>query len=265
MKVQSPAKINLFFQILGKRDDGYHNIASLYQAIDLADEIEITVSDVDSFSCSDARLPMDSTNLVIKALTLFRAKTGIATPVKIILIKRIPREAGLGGGSSNAASTLLALNEIFNYPLESDELLPLAAELGSDVSFFLSPGAAYCTGRGEKIKKIRPLDQELLWIVKPPVGLSTAAVYQGIDSASLRTNDPRQALESFLLGQKEYFNDLEASAFKLMPSLYDLKKSLQDQGYRAVLMCGSGSAFFCLGGGTPTVPPDHFVARAKYI
>lgn len=145
----SPAKINLFFRVLKKRDDGYHEIASLYQAIDLGDTLNITLNECDELSCSDPSLQTDESNLVLKAAALFRKKTALALYIKVHLHKQIPIQAGLGGGSSNAATTLWALNKLANCPASFQDLALWSCELGSDVAFFFSKGAAYCTGRGE--------------------------------------------------------------------------------------------------------------------
>lgn len=136
----SPAKINLFLRVLGKRSDGYHEIASLFQAINLGDNLTFTLSEQDHLTCSDPHLPCDHTNLVIKAVHLFRKKTNLDTPVTIHLEKEIPSQAGLGGGSSNAATTLWALNALHNYPYTIGQLQIWSAEIGSDIPFFFLSG-----------------------------------------------------------------------------------------------------------------------------
>lgn len=234
MRWSSPAKLNLTFQIVAKRSDGYHEISSLFQAIDLCDRLTFHRSQQDRLTCSDPTLPTDSTNLVSKALALFRSRYPFDFGVEIYLEKNIPQEAGLGGGSSNAATTLWALNELTGRPASLTELVQLGAVLGSDVSFFFSLGTAHCKGRGEILESASLPTLLSGWIAKPHFGLSTPAVYKEIKigESSLRTS---------------YFNDLEIPAFCLEPRLALLKVELKKMGFAHVSMTGSGTAFFCLG------------------
>jgi len=246
----SPAKINLFFRVLRKREDGFHEIASLYQAIDLCDILHFTPSEEDLFTCSDPSLAMDARNLICKALELFRKKTGRSHSIAIHLEKKIPMQAGLGGGSSNAATTLFALNALFSTNLTQKDLIGLGSILGSDVPFFFSLGTAYCTGRGEKLQEA-PFPESLLksssiWIAKPKIGLSTRRVYAACKPELLPQRDPK---ESFAL----FYNDLEVAAFSLLPELEALKAALLESGFETVVLCGSGTAFFCRG---PRHPPQ---------
>lgn len=234
MKFFSPAKLNLFFRVIGKRPDGYHEIASLYQAIDFGDTLTLTItSGEDQLTCSDPHLPCDSSNLVLRAVNLFRKKTGRSFGLHAHLDKHIPIQAGLGGGSSNAATTLWALREMTGVSLSDKELSSWGAELGSDVPFFFSEGTAYCTGRGEIVENLPSLPHLSGWIAKPLVGLSTPAVYQKVVPLALDT--------------QPFFNDLEPAAFSLLPELADLKTKLFKIGFEQVSMTGSGTAFFCLG------------------
>src|ERR1043166_2795516 len=140
--LQVPAKINLSLEVRGKRADGFHEIETLIVPISLADTLIITPADAFSFSCDDPAVPADETNLVVRAARVFRARTGIVPRVKIELQKKIPHGAGLGGGSSDAATTLLALNKLLNTRLDSQTVAELAAELGSDVPVFIFGSAA---------------------------------------------------------------------------------------------------------------------------
>lgn len=262
---RSPAKINLFLRILSRRPDGYHELASLFQAISLYDNltVELSPSSEDSFSCSNPALPTDSSNLVLKALSLYRRKTGILTPVRIHLDKHIPAEAGLGGGSSNAATMLWALNQLCGGAATLDELKSWSAEIGSDITFFLSQGTAYCTGRGEVITDLPFLPPKSLWIVKPPFGLSTPRVYQALNIETLSTSTPSRLLENFQNDRPEYVNDLETPAFDLLPELKALKTDLQ-KSYEVVLMSGSGTSFFCVGEKRPSLSETYFVAPVNF-
>ncbi len=243
----SPAKVNLFFKVLGRRSDGYHEVASLNQVIDLGDVITLERSVQDTFTCSDPEIPLDHTNLVLKALALFREKTALNFPVSIHLEKKIPIQAGLGGGSSNAATTLFGLQLLSGLDLKEKTLQEWGSFLGADVPFFFSEGTAYCTGRGECIENIDSLmSLQRLWIAKPQEGLSTPAVYSHVQIRA-EGHDATQALEHAKLGRLVSFNDLEEAAFSLLPSLNSYRQQLLELGFSKVVMTGSGSAFMCFG------------------
>lgn len=244
---KSPAKINLFLRVLGKRKDGYHEISSLFQAINLFDTLKFTHAKQDVFTCNDPKLPTDESNLVLKALRLFRVKSGRAFPLEIHLEKHIFSEAGLGGGSSNAATTLFALNQMIGNPYSESTLAEWGSELGSDVPFFFSTGAALCEGRGEKVVPVHDLPQMTFSLSKPAFGLSTPDVYRALDLNKLSQEDPRKILESFSAGKPHFINDLESAAFKLKPELAEYKKSLLKDCNGDALMSGSGSCFFSTG------------------
>ena len=147
----SPAKINVFLRVVRRRDDGYHDLASLFHVIDLGDDMHFSLlpsgTSKDRLSCNVADVPTDESNLVIKALNLFRNKTGASERFDVDLFKRVPHGAGMGGGSGNAATTLWAANELCGRPATSQQLLEWSGDIGSDISVFFSSGAAYCTGR----------------------------------------------------------------------------------------------------------------------
>jgi len=223
MKLISPAKINLYLKVKGKRKDGFHEIESLMQAIDLHDTLHFEEAVVDSFTCP----VLEEDNLVTRARDLFRKKTGAKTRVRITLEKRIPMEAGLGGGSSNAATTLWAMNELCGHPATNAELMHWSAEIGSDIPFFFSCGTAVCEGRGEQVKNVAG-ESKKYWIIKPEESLSTAKVFQELK-----------------VGASVGINDLEDPALRLAPRLQELKNLLFGQGFKTVQMSGSGTAFFC--------------------
>ncbi|MCH9609141.1 MAG: 4-diphosphocytidyl-2-C-methyl-D-erythritol kinase [Chlamydiales bacterium] len=250
MKLFSPAKVNLFLRILRRREDGFHEIASLFQAIDLGDTLFLELSSCDQFTTNSPDIPLGPSNLVFKALKLFREKTALSTPVKIHLEKKIPTEAGLGGGSSNAATTLWGLNALHDFPLSEKELQLWSAELGSDVPFFFSSGTAYCQGRGEQIKNLKPLSLQPFWLFKPPSGLSTQQIYQALDLKMCSTVDPEELLASFYLDKPIYHNDLESPAFLQDGALARLKSTFEE-AYANVVMTGSGTAFVCTQQHTP--------------
>lgn len=247
MRYFSPAKLNLFFRVLRKREDGFHEIASLYQAISLGDTLHVELAERDQLTCTDPRLPTDGSNLILKAVDLFRRKTGLPVHAKIHLEKYIPIESGLGGGSSNAATTLWALNELTGQSASLDELIQWSGEIGSDPSFFFSQGTAYCTGRGEIVQPLPSLPEQHLCLAKPSYGLSTPLVYKNCEIDRFPQRDPQGVLDDFLQGNPAYFNDLEIPAFNLIPELAQVKARLLSTGYDHVTMTGSGTAFFCIG------------------
>ena len=265
LKLYSPAKINLFLRVLNKRVDGYHNIASLFQAIDLFDIMNFEFSKEDQFSCSDSSLPMNSSNLVIKAINVFRKNTGLKHSLKVHLEKKIPMLAGLGGGSANAATTLWAMNKLHNNPISTEDLIFLAKDIGSDVAFFLSEGTAYCTGRGEKITKVEPLQKKTIWIVWPKSGVSTPDVYKNVNIKETDNTSPEHFLEMFLMGSPKYVNDLELPAFALMPELAQLKQKLLNKGFQTVMLSGSGTCFFCIGSCYPPDDEDLSCFRVSFL
>jgi len=267
LRLFSPAKINLFLRIVSKRSDGYHDLSSIFQTVSLGDVLEIERDANEELTCTDPSLPIDASNLVLKATALFRRKTGMTQRFKMHLVKRIPTQAGLGGGSSNAATTLWACNQLTHACIPTHALQEWSSEIGSDVPFFFSAGRAYCTGRGDTVHSIPLWQERSVWIVKPQKGLSTPDVFRCLNF----TNDDalKQAgqsdLPAFLSGSLPYFNDLEQAAFKINPELNQLKISLLEQGFETVMMSGSGSAFFCLGHGTFPRREDLTLFPVRFI
>lgn len=269
MRLFSPAKINLFLRIAFKRSDGYHHLSSVFQTVSLGDTLTIEPHTHEELTCTDPRLPTDASNLIRKATALFRRKTGSRQAFKMHLVKRIPTQAGLGGGSSNAATVLWACNQLTKINVSLPMLQTWSTEIGSDIPFFFSQGTAYCTGRGENVYELPAAGERLLWIIKPSVGLSTPEVYRCLNwTSSVPDHLLKVDLENFLSGSLSYFNDLEKPAFELRPELKQLKINLIENGFETVLMSGSGSSFFCLGKGSLpkqanlNIFPSRFVNRS---
>ncbi|NGX28700.1 MAG: 4-diphosphocytidyl-2-C-methyl-D-erythritol kinase [Candidatus Anoxychlamydiales bacterium] len=241
----SPAKVNLFFKVLSKREDGYHDIASLYQTVSLVDHLSFQKSKSDHFYCFNNKdLKWDESNLIFKATNLFRKKTKITTPIEILLKKNIPIEAGLAGGSSNAATTLWALNELFDKPLDILDLIEIGKKIGADVPFFFSSGTAFCTGIGNVFENVL-LKALNFYIAKPNFGSSTLKVYKNVKMDLLKKQDPLQLKKSVIENNFSSFNDLEISAFEIDKRLVSIKAKLQEIGFEKVVMTGSGSSFMC--------------------
>jgi 4-diphosphocytidyl-2-C-methyl-D-erythritol kinase len=243
--VFSPAKINLSLRILGKRPDGFHEIETLMAKLPgLADEITITPEESFSFTCDNPHLPTDSGNLIVKAVEALTAESGETLPYHIHLEKRIPHGAGLGGGSSNAATTLLALNPQLSKPLSAERLQAIAASLGSDVPFFLYAGAATCTGRGETITPAENPPALPIVLFKPQFSVPTPDAYRNCLNAEplpgIRYAEQR-------CGDLTLINDLEIPVFAKHRYLAELKVwLLHRRDTKVALMSGSGSTVFAI-------------------
>lgn len=246
MQLFAPAKINLSFAIEGRRADGFHEIESLMTPISLADRltIEATASGDNGidFSCDDLSLPTGEDNLVVRAVKLFREATKITAGIKIVLEKRIPHGAGLGGGSSDAASTLLGLNELFGAGLADIDLFTIGAQLGSDVPFFIARSAAICRGRGEIVTPTSLSTRFSLLLLKPDFGVPTSWAY-GKWQGSQRLPGIDYSPQEF--GGVRFVNDLERPVCEKFVVLGHLKTWLRGQSeVGAALMSGSGSTVF---------------------
>jgi 4-diphosphocytidyl-2-C-methyl-D-erythritol kinase len=245
MQLFAPAKINLSFKILRRREDGFHEIDTLMAPIALADELRIEPNEAGLvFSSDDPSLPGGEDNLVVQAARAFFHEAREEARVQITLQKKIPHGAGLGGGSSDAASTLLGLNELYGNPLSAPRLTRIAAGIGSDVPFFLMQGAARCRGRGEIVEPIATLPRLSLLLLKPQFGVLTPWAYQQwCDSQELPGVDymPQQFGELILQ------NDLERPVFEKHIFLARMKAWLREQPeVAAALMSGSGSTMFAV-------------------
>lgn len=255
----SPAKVNLFLRVIGRRPDGYHDLASLFQTVSLGDTLDLEVlpkgTARDELQCNLPGVPTDDSNLVIRALNLFRSRSGLDTFFRVRLDKSIPAQAGMGGGSSNAATAFFGANALCGNPATSADLLRWADDpvIGSDATFFLSEGTAYCTGRGEIVDPINPLlvpPDQTVYLVKPRYGLSTPSVFKALDLSSRSTVDPKELLRIFQekgVAHSTWVNDLEQPAFEVCPELGELKAFLVQFGFQGVLMSGSGTTVYCIG------------------
>ena len=247
MQILAPAKINVSLKILRRRDDGFHEIETLITPITLCDQIEIEKSDSSSeieFHCDDPSVPAGDDNLIVRAARAFFAATKLKRAISIELKKKIPHGAGLGGGSSDAASTLLALNELFNTNLPRETLAKIAETVGSDVPFFIFKSAALCKGRGELVTPLRLKDKLSLLLLKPEFRVSTAWAYSHWRD-SLEIPGVSYAAQEFA-GQI-FLNDLECPVFHKFIFLAQLKMWLVKQReVGATLMSGSGSTIFAV-------------------
>ena len=247
MQLYAPAKINLSLEIKGRREDGFHEIETLMAPISLVDCLTIEGGKSPGgvkFSCDDSSLSNGDDNLVVRAARLFRKATKIEAGVEIALEKKIPHGAGLGGGSSDAATTLLGLNKLFETRLDRKDLIELAAKIGSDVPFFILGSAAMCRGRGEIVEPTKlPMNFNLL-LVKPEFGVPTPWAYQNWKSAR-KLPGVDYAAQTF--SDVRFVNDLERPVFEKFVLLGYLKTWLRLQPeVAAALLSGSGSTVFAV-------------------
>ncbi len=254
VEVLTPAKVNLFLEVRGRRSDGYHEIETVMVGIGLHDVLSIRdePSGEIRLRCSDPALPDGADNLVVRAARRLREATGCERGASIDLTKAIPAQAGLGGGSSDAAATLAALDRLWDLRMDPGRLDALAAEVGSDVPFFNHLPAAICRGRGERIEPVALTSKYHLVLVCPPVGVSTADVYRRV----VPPEEPRGAgevLAALRSGRTEelgrsLFNRLQPVAEALRPELLRVRDALAELGpwLDGSAMSGSGSAYFGL-------------------
>ncbi len=250
LTLKSPAKINLFLEVLRKRDDGYHEIVSLIQAVDLCDEVILQRRKRGVVvACDHPDCPTDESNLTFKAASMLLEEEKIDEGVSIHINKKIPISAGLGGGSSNAAATLKGINQLFELELSDKKLHVLASRIGSDVPFFLYSGQALVKGRGEKIKPINMYRDYWLVLVCPHFEVSTRWAYQNV-KISLTKERKELNLKSlengfvFFKALRSFRNDLEEVVSKRHPVIQKIKEVLENSGALKSSMSGSGPTVY---------------------
>jgi 4-diphosphocytidyl-2-C-methyl-D-erythritol kinase len=249
VRVFSPAKINLFLKVFRQRKDGFHDILSWMQMVDLRDEIEIEkIPRGIDIICDQKSVPTDGSNLAFWAAEFFLRKTKIAGGVRIKIKKRIPVGAGLGGGSSNAASVLIGLQKLFKTKLTLAELALLAKRLGSDVPFFFTSGSALAAGRGEKLHSLRlPLNYWLV-LVNPGFEVSTKWAYSQVEPSPIKHRPALKAkqltLAEMLIQQKKLGNDFQKIVCRRFPEVGLIIKKLEKSGALYAAMSGSGPTVF---------------------
>lgn len=260
LRMQAPAKVNLTLEVLGRRDDGYHEIRTIMQTVSLYDDLDISLrTDGKVMLAAEAvGLPEPEENLIVRAARLLKERTGCRLGADISLRKEIPIGAGLGGGSSDCAATLMGLNSLWGLGLAPQELANVAARLGSDVPFFISGGAALCEGRGERVSPLRVGGVFQYVLVMPGFGISTAEVYEALEQHLTRGRE-RSTMNKVIIAletgdaallSEAVFNSLQGTAFRLTPALGRLWRALESVAHRpgrlAFVMSGSGSAILGL-------------------
>jgi len=253
LRVWCPAKINLVLRVLDRRADGYHELETVFQAVDLWDGLAIYPAAALGLECDDPGLPVDEGNLVLRAARLLRERHATGSPGgRLVLHKAIPVEAGLGGGSSDAAGALVLCNRHWELRLDRSELTTLAAELGADVPYFLTGGTALGRGRGDRVEPL-PFAGEIPVVLGcPPFGISTAEVFGRVGA---KLTLPRIGVSVPLLSALKFregndfralANDLEAVVFEGWRELEGFRDALLEAGAGAALLSGSGSTVFGL-------------------
>lgn len=262
VRIFAPAKLNLFFEVLARREDGFHEIETLMVPVSLGDELEFSATTDRSITLdcrwayltagsSDSTyelLPQNEKNLAVRAVELLRTRAGYRAGATMRLWKRIPSAAGLGGGSSDAAAALVAANLAWNLNWSRPQLSAVAAEIGSDVPFFLADGAAVCRGRGEQVERLGRLPRMAVVIVKPPEGLSTPAVYRACQP-SVQPRRVQPLIEALMGGQNSLggrllHNQLEPAAAQLSAWPNRLQKEFARLDCLGQQLSGSGTSYF---------------------
>ncbi|MGE7624289.1 4-(cytidine 5'-diphospho)-2-C-methyl-D-erythritol kinase [Viridibacillus sp. NPDC096237] len=251
--VKAPAKINLTLDVLYKRPDGYHEVEMIMTTVDLADRVGLRTrkDGLIKIHSTDRFVPDDQRNLAYQAAKLLKDTYNIDKGVSITIEKYIPVAAGLAGGSSDAAATLKGLNTLWNLNLTMDEIAELGAKIGSDVSFCVYGGTALATGRGEHIKAISAPPSCWVVLAKPTIGVSTAAVYGGLNVEEVVHPNTQQMIQAIEADDYELLCDtvgnvLETVTLKLHPEVAVIKEQMKRFGADAVLMSGSGPTVFGL-------------------
>lgn len=257
MEVSAYAKLNLGLKIVGRRSDGYHDILSVFQTIDLCDHLkfeEIAAGHTEVV-CSDPTLPVGSENLAYRAVDALREATGFGRGVRIFLTKRIPVGAGLGGGSADAAAVLRVLNDAWGLGMSDSRLREMASHIGSDVPFFLRSGTAVVSGRGEDLRYADWSSEVRYVLVHPPFTVSTGWAYQQASEQISLTLTGRSKYVSFInsiaggpVCARDLFacveNDFEAVVAEAWPALPDIRRALQEMGADVCCLTGSGSVMY---------------------
>ena len=261
MKVRAFAKINLCLDVLRRKENGYHEVEMVMTNVDIFDVLEIKELEEKKILLKsyNTDLAMDETNLIYKAIALLQKETGKTFGVEVLLEKNIPMEAGMAGGSADAAATLKAVNELFKLGVSDERLLELGASLGADIPFCIMGGTVLASGIGEKLRRLSPLPKMKLLIVKPKAGLSTKKVYESLDIDGLNkagfihkdVGEMVSVIESDeadktkiekIAGRLD--NILEVPSIRLLPLIADIKQKMLDNNCLGALMSGSGTAIF---------------------
>ena len=252
-KLPAFAKINWFLNVLGKREDGFHEISTAFQTVSLCDYLSFEEKDEILLTCDKPDIPTDASNLIVKAAIALQARFNLKKGAKIHLEKNIPSPGGLGGGSSDAAIALMGLAKLWKIENSIDVIIEIAEKLGSDVPFFLYGGTAIGTGRGTKLKQIDDVEEKYLLIVTPNVSVSTSEAYTKLNAPPLTKESSKSIIincfdELDKLNSKQLIlkNDFEKVIFGIEPEIKRVKDALLKNKAQQVLMSGSGASVFAI-------------------
>lgn len=250
LTLKAYAKINLTLEVVGRRDDGYHDILSVFQTVDLFDTVTLEASDTISLECDESSLATDD-NLVLKAARLLKEASGINAGAHISLKKGIPVSAGLGGGSSDAASVLTGLNKLWGIGLSVDDLTPIAAQVGSDVPYFLTGGTAMVQGRGERVRELPACDLEWIVLLCPDIDVpdKTATLYSHLNPMTFTPGHLTRKLEARIRGGGDVppqflFNVFDDVARDAFPGIGEYWDAFFGLGAREIHLAGSGPSMY---------------------
>ncbi len=271
--LKSPAKLNLFLRVLGKRKDGFHELLTLFERIDLCDEITLAnrLDGKIRVVCKHPHVPEDKRNLVFKAAQILKDNCGVSNGIDIHIEKRIPVAAGLAGGSSNAATVLLGLIKLWKINVSQKELLAYAKSIGSDVAFFIHDCSwALGEGRGDKIKKVNIGNKLWQVVVVPKIKMYAKKVYQDYKLELTKQNDDVNILlralrnNNILEAGKCFLNDLETRILEISPQLKRLKNRLAQCDVKGVGFSGSGPSIFALVGSKKEAEDLKVIIKKRY-
>lgn len=254
IKLKARAKINISLDIVGKRENGYHEVEMIMQTINLYDDMTLSKKDDDEITIKTnlTYLPTDRRNLIYQIIEYMKSEFNIKEGIHVDLFKRIPVAAGLAGGSSNGAQTILGMNQLFDLNLDTDTMLSIGQRFGSDIPYCMIQGTALATGLGEKIELLNPFPDFHVVLLKPKFGVSTATVYKGYNMNEAKKHPPTAALIEAIGNQDRTFicnnlvNVLESVSCKLHPEITMIKEQLIELEADGVLMSGSGPSVFGL-------------------
>lgn len=245
------AKINWFLHILGKREDNFHELCTLFQTISLCDYLTFSASAELHLTCNDLNIPTDEQNLIIRSAKVLQERFGIKKGAEIRLEKNIPSPGGLGGGSADCAVALLGLLKLWGLKINLSQLVEIGKHLGSDVPFFFYGGTALGTGRGTEIIEVEDVTEKYLLIITPNINVPTAMAFAKFDAPRLTNISSKSILKlccdeanTFNSRQRTPKNDFESVIFKIEPELKRVKQTLLSYGAKVALMSGSGASIF---------------------
>ena len=271
LRLNSYAKINLFLDIKGKLQNGYHIIKTVMQSIDIYDEITLIPLNDNKIiiECSDKSIPINEKNTCYKAVLLLKKAYGINSGIQIYINKMIPAGAGMAGGSSNAAAVIKGLNKMWKLNLSEQEMIDIGAQIGADVPFCLVGGTCLAEGIGDKVTDLNDFQWDNILLVKPEFSISTAFVYQNFDADYYNSYDSNDILKHISLNNhiqaaRCVSNTLERVVEKFYPEIKDIKKLMIDNGAISSIMTGSGSAVFALFKDNDSLNKTYQIAKEIY-